>query len=58
MIQLKLQYTFEYLTHVIQFIIAVLILDIAHIFLQAQLYTLLELCRAFDRIFKEHLDGG
>ncbi|KAJ8625984.1 hypothetical protein MRB53_019291 [Persea americana] len=24
----------------------------------AQLYTLLELCRAFDRIFKEHLDGG
>lgn len=25
---------------------------------QAQLYTILELCRAFDRIFKEHLDGG
>ncbi|PSS10088.1 Dynamin-related protein like [Actinidia chinensis var. chinensis] len=24
----------------------------------AQLYTILELCRAFDRIFKEHLDGG
>lgn len=24
----------------------------------AQLYTVLELCRAFDRIFKEHLDGG
>ncbi|KAG0556007.1 hypothetical protein KC19_11G019300 [Ceratodon purpureus] len=23
----------------------------------AQLYTILELCRAFDRIFKEHLDG-
>ncbi|KAK3027407.1 hypothetical protein RJ639_042086 [Escallonia herrerae] len=23
-----------------------------------QLYTILELCRAFDRIFKEHLDGG
>lgn len=25
---------------------------------QAQLYTILELCRAFDKIFKEHLDGG
>ncbi|KAK7395550.1 hypothetical protein VNO78_16112 [Psophocarpus tetragonolobus] len=24
----------------------------------AQLYTILELCRAFERIFKEHLDGG
>ncbi|PWA72401.1 DYNAMIN-like 1E [Artemisia annua] len=24
----------------------------------AQLYTILELCRAFDRIYKEHLDGG
>ncbi|KAH0916431.1 hypothetical protein HID58_030877 [Brassica napus] len=24
----------------------------------AQLYTILELCRAFDRVFKEHLDGG
>ncbi|KAK4846426.1 hypothetical protein QYF36_017095 [Acer negundo] len=24
----------------------------------AQLYTILELCRAFDRIFKEHLEGG
>ncbi|KAL9175803.1 hypothetical protein ABFS82_02G136000 [Erythranthe guttata] len=24
----------------------------------AKLYTILELCRAFDRIFKEHLDGG
>ncbi|KAG8363488.1 hypothetical protein BUALT_Bualt19G0027600 [Buddleja alternifolia] len=24
----------------------------------AQLYTILELCRAFDKIFKEHLDGG
>ncbi|XP_062028182.1 phragmoplastin DRP1E-like [Rosa rugosa] len=24
----------------------------------AQLYTILELCRAFDQIFKEHLDGG
>ncbi|GAB4857748.1 Phragmoplastin drp1e [Ancistrocladus abbreviatus] len=24
----------------------------------AQLYTILELCRAFDRTFKEHLDGG
>ncbi|KAL2536680.1 Dynamin-related protein 1E [Forsythia ovata] len=24
----------------------------------AQLYTILELCRAFDRIFKQHLDGG
>ncbi|XXG43715.1 hypothetical protein AAC387_Pa01g3693 [Persea americana] len=24
----------------------------------AQLYTILGLCRAFDRIFKEHLDGG
>ncbi|KAG1359370.1 Dynamin-related protein 1E [Cocos nucifera] len=24
----------------------------------AQLYAILELCRAFDRIFKEHLDGG
>ncbi|XVF33998.1 hypothetical protein REPUB_Repub18cG0019200 [Reevesia pubescens] len=23
-----------------------------------QLYTILELCRAFERIFKEHLDGG
>ena len=27
-------------------------------FYQAQLYTILELCRAFDRVFKEHLDGG
>ncbi|KAL8129836.1 hypothetical protein V2J09_018991 [Rumex salicifolius] len=24
----------------------------------AQLYTILEHCRAFDKIFKEHLDGG
>ncbi|CAK7356216.1 unnamed protein product [Dovyalis caffra] len=24
----------------------------------AQLYTILELCRAFDHVFKEHLDGG
>ncbi|KAJ6818139.1 dynamin-related protein 1C [Iris pallida] len=24
----------------------------------AQLYTILDMCRAFDRIFKEHLDGG
>lgn len=24
----------------------------------AKLYTILELCRAFDRVFKEHLDGG
>ncbi|CAA2956169.1 dynamin-related protein 1E-like [Olea europaea var. sylvestris] len=24
----------------------------------AQLYTILDLCRAFDRIFKEHLEGG
>ncbi|KAL2630381.1 hypothetical protein R1flu_015067 [Riccia fluitans] len=24
----------------------------------AQLYTVLELCRAFDHVFKEHLDGG
>ncbi|XP_061359077.1 phragmoplastin DRP1E-like isoform X2 [Gastrolobium bilobum] len=24
----------------------------------AQLYNILELCRAFDRVFKEHLDGG
>ncbi|XP_027083988.2 phragmoplastin DRP1E-like isoform X2 [Coffea arabica] len=24
----------------------------------AQLYTILELCRAFDRVFKEHLEGG
>lgn len=24
----------------------------------AQLYMILEMCRAFDRIFKEHLDGG
>lgn len=24
----------------------------------AQLYTILELCRTFDRIFKEHLDGS
>ncbi|KAL8268486.1 hypothetical protein R6Q59_002284 [Mikania micrantha] len=24
----------------------------------AQLYTILELCHAFDKIFKEHLDGG
>ncbi|KAJ7952632.1 putative Dynamin [Quillaja saponaria] len=24
----------------------------------ARLYTILELCRAFDRVFKEHLDGG
>lgn len=25
---------------------------------QAQFYTILELCRIFDQIFKEHLDGG
>ncbi|PSR93514.1 Dynamin-related protein like [Actinidia chinensis var. chinensis] len=25
---------------------------------RAQLYTILDLCRAFDRVFKEHLDGG
>ncbi|XP_019424472.1 PREDICTED: dynamin-related protein 1C [Lupinus angustifolius] len=24
----------------------------------AQLYTILEMCRAFDKVFKEHLDGG
>ncbi|KDP45954.1 hypothetical protein JCGZ_11857 [Jatropha curcas] len=24
----------------------------------AQLYTILELCRAFDQVFKEHLNGG
>ncbi|KAJ0968139.1 hypothetical protein J5N97_025056 [Dioscorea zingiberensis] len=24
----------------------------------AQLYTILELCRAFERVFREHLDGG
>lgn len=24
----------------------------------AQLYTILEMCRAFERVFKEHLDGG
>ncbi|XP_049399844.1 phragmoplastin DRP1C [Solanum stenotomum] len=24
----------------------------------AQLYTILEMCRAFDRIFREHLEGG
>ncbi|XP_052184562.1 phragmoplastin DRP1C-like [Diospyros lotus] len=24
----------------------------------AQLYTILEMCRAFDRVFKQHLDGG
>jgi hypothetical protein len=28
------------------------------VLLQAQLYLILELCRAFDKIFKEHLDGG
>ncbi|KAG6434507.1 hypothetical protein SASPL_106144 [Salvia splendens] len=35
-------------------------LDAGHLMLafQAQLYTILELCRAFDKIFKEHLDGG
>ncbi|XP_047250154.1 phragmoplastin DRP1E isoform X2 [Capsicum annuum] len=26
--------------------------------IDAQLYAILELCRAFDRIFKEHLEGG
>lgn len=31
--------------------------NISHKF-QAQLYTILDLCRAFDRVFKEHLDGG
>lgn len=24
----------------------------------AQLYTILEMCRAFDKVFREHLDGG
>jgi hypothetical protein len=24
----------------------------------AQLYSILELCRAFDHVFKSHLDGG
>ncbi|KAL0464300.1 UNVERIFIED_CONTAM: Dynamin-related protein 1E [Sesamum latifolium] len=31
---------------------------LAKLLSRAQLYTILELCRAFDRIFKEHLDGG
>ncbi|KAK6146723.1 hypothetical protein DH2020_020592 [Rehmannia glutinosa] len=31
---------------------------LAKLLSQAQLYTILEMCRAFDRIFKEHLDGG
>jgi len=30
----------------------------ALVLLQAQLYIILEMCRAFDKIFKEHLDGG
>ncbi|KAL8268497.1 hypothetical protein R6Q59_002295 [Mikania micrantha] len=31
---------------------------LAKLLSQAQLYTILELCSAFDKIFKEHLDGG
>ncbi|KAJ6963013.1 dynamin-related protein 1E-like [Populus alba x Populus x berolinensis] len=31
---------------------------LAKLLSKAQLYTILELCRAFDRVFKEHLDGG
>ncbi|MQL74205.1 hypothetical protein Taro_006578 [Colocasia esculenta] len=31
---------------------------LAKLLSKAQLYTILELCRAFDKIFKEHLDGG
>ncbi|KAG5531034.1 hypothetical protein RHGRI_025851 [Rhododendron griersonianum] len=30
----------------------------SYLYVQAQLYTILEMCRAFDKIFKEHLDGG
>lgn len=33
-------------------------LEVFSLYEQAQLYTILELCRAFDRVFKEHLDGG
>lgn len=51
MIRLKLHYIFDPCN-------SIYINLNAHMFLQAQLYTLLELCRAFDRIFKEHLDGG
>jgi hypothetical protein len=29
-----------------------------YVLVQAQIYLILELCRAFDKIFKEHLDGG
>ncbi|XP_019159404.1 PREDICTED: dynamin-related protein 1E-like isoform X2 [Ipomoea nil] len=31
---------------------------LAKLLSKAQLYTILELCRAFFKIFKEHLDGG
>lgn len=36
----------------------ILTYSVTKIFFQAQLYTILELCRAFFKIFKEHLDGG
>lgn len=29
-----------------------------NLYLQSQLYTVLDMCRAFERVFKEHLDGG
>ncbi|KAK1313093.1 Dynamin-related protein 1C [Acorus calamus] len=31
---------------------------LAKLLSKAQLYTILEMCRAFDQVFKEHLDGG
>ena len=37
---------------------AIVVVSDSNIMFQAQLYTILEICRAFDRIFKEHLDGG
>jgi hypothetical protein len=32
--------------------------NIIYVLVQAQLYLVLELCRAFEKIFREHLDGG
>ncbi|KAG5010292.1 hypothetical protein JHK87_018807 [Glycine soja] len=31
---------------------------LAKLLSEAKLYTILQMCRAFDKVFKEHLDGG
>lgn len=40
------------------FILPVRLFPNFNLYLQSQLYTILDMCRAFERVFKEHLDGG